>query len=279
MKGVKITVVASILLAMAFIFSCSSDDNNGGGGNKLVNCEIVGVCVSDTYTSEQCTAGGGTVVTGKTCNSTVSCNIGGFCSQMPSAVLCTQSGGEVVESCEDSNSSGSGGASDGYLLNCYMTAESITLDSIIKPTPTVQCSSTGPISPSKITWENNPPKEVGNVVVKARVSEGCGTPKEANCGTILVKAYCDYGEPTTGSENGCKTVTEKDSKGSICDLEYGILVKSCNSLDRRKDLIYCDWGEYKGPNNGGCYRAPDNSADKCRAANGNAKTKCPEDSL
>jgi len=67
------------------------------------------------------------------------------------------------------------------------------------------------------------------------------------------KFYCDYGDPDpkatqefTGS--GCVEVEYE----SQCDKDWGELVKSCKAADRRKDIIYCDFGP-ENEYGGGCY--------------------------
>ena len=256
MKRVKTALAASILLVLSFIFSCTPEGNGGGNGGtsgttNYVSCDIMGACVPN-YTSE----------------------------------LCTASGGTVVGSCGSSSSGGGSSSSvvnDGYLLNCNMTATNVTFGfgAKISPTPKVQCNGMD-ISPSLITWENNPPEIIGNKVTVKAIAN-CGTsPKEANCGTIKVTVYCDYGYATTNHKTDwCVAITEVDPEADICGPvgdDDGEPVESCNSADRREDLIYCDWGPVNS-DGGGCYRAENNSKELCTASSGTWRLKCPTTSL
>ena len=290
MKGVKTALMVSILLALALIFSCSSPGGGGGSGTSSssgnwVSCNIGGICVSSP-SAELCVAGGGTVVATCPNDPTVSCNINGICTQVASSV-CQAGGGTVVGSCGNSssgtggtgNSSSSAGGNDNAVLNCNMTATSAAFGFSISPTPVVQCNGMT-VGSNLITWTNNPPQNLGNITVK--VTATCGTTtKEQTCGPITVKAYCDYGYPTTDSENGCMTITEENPANGddgICDYEFGKLVKSCNSTDRRDDIVYCDWGSVT-IYGGGCYKDEENSATWCRANSGTPVTRCPNSSL
>jgi hypothetical protein len=137
------------------------------------------------------------------------------------------------------------------------------------------------VSPSLVTWQNNPPEDLGRVAVKVTATCG-GVTQEAICGEITVKAYCDYGYATTDHPtDNCQTITEENfdnGEDGICDYEYGVLVKSCNSTDRRDDLVYCNWGPVTS-RGGGCYRAEENSTSLCRYNDGTPVTRCPNNSL
>jgi hypothetical protein len=147
----------------------------------------------------------------------------------------------------------------------------------------VYCNA-APVSPSLITWENNPPsKQIGNFPVKATAN--CGGVKEATCGIIAVtKAYCDRGYPTKDDPiDKCTEIIEVLEGETLCDApdvgpEYGKLVKSCNSTDRRTDIVYCSWGQVT-IYGGGCYRAQENSKTICQEDDGVVVTRCPNNSL
>jgi aryl-phospho-beta-D-glucosidase BglC (GH1 family) len=107
------------------------------------------------------------------------------------------------------------------------------------------------------------------------------TPNSSSSGGGGSGISCDYGYPSTGQTAGCY------DNATSCDLEWGKIVTSCNN--RRTDLIYCDWGPYKGPydpnypqtTGGGCVRIDDTSSARysCETDYGNVVSKCPASSL
>jgi hypothetical protein len=189
--------------------------------------------------------------------------------------LVPSGGGSSNSGGKGSSSSGDNGGGSNGSLTCSMTATSVTIGSNISPAPTVKCNTTS-VS-SSITWQNNPPIETGILTVKA-IATCNGSSQTATCGTITVNpVYCDYGYATTDEPvDKCDEVTEIDIGDEVCDLAWGKVVKSCNSSDRRTDIVYCDWGKAT-PAGGGCYRAESTFA--CTRDSGNPVTKCPTSSL
>ena len=78
---------------------------------------------------------------------------------------------------------------------------------------------------------------------------------------VAGKFFCDYGKPDPKEENrsgiGCFPIEFEEE----CDEEWGVVVKSCNAGDRRKDqAMFCDYGPIDPKHGGGCYRILDESA-------------------
>jgi hypothetical protein len=141
-------------------------------------------------------------------------------------------------------------------------------------------------------WPNMKRAEITNCTANNRVVSVCptyqcpaGTTRNEDHGGCDITGsnpvtgnYCDYGYPTAGGAGGCYP--------GVCEnTVYGKPVASCNDSDRRTDLIYCDWGVYKGeydpadPVNtgGGCHIQE--SVAKCTGDNGTIVAKCPAGSL
>jgi hypothetical protein len=128
MKRVKITLAVGFVLAMAFIFSCSSDDGGGnsGGSSNVVFCKTESGC--SQIPLDACILLNGSTVSSCQTGGNVSCQTQSGCFQLDFNT-CLNSGGRVVESCQggggNSSSSGSGGYGNNYVtcqipyLGCY----------------------------------------------------------------------------------------------------------------------------------------------------------------
>jgi len=107
---------------------------------------------------------------------------------------------------------------------------------------------------------------------------------------VAGKFYCDYGNLDPNEVDfgiGCFSIEYEEE----CDQEWGLLVKSCNAADRRKDTpTFCDYGPVDPKHGGGCYRILDNGSDcdlewgiKTDKCGTNAKwpggTICPGDKI
>jgi len=80
--------------------------------------------------------------------------------------------------------------------------------------------------------------------------------KSSSSGASGSAFFCDYGYVSSTdadlqlSEGGGCFEIETESE---CNLEWGKLVRSCNAVDRRNDLEYCDYGPWNQWG-GGCFR-------------------------